>query len=301
MSYDLCLPQQANQPYYIENIRTGIYSLEELCFYLYNNISLIDESIINEKLCDWIRDELHLTRLYRQLYEQLEKIEAARERTTRTGTGSSTRYTATGSRAQEGARRGTVQGEATVASFVLPIFREAGYLNGQEMRDYQERMAKLEVQSDEMKQKLRGDYLVREKMYARAAGVYGQILKKRNPGKLGSQFYAAVWNNLGTAYAGLFQFEEAAKCFLESYHLMKTKETFRKYVSALPLFLSEEEYQLRLVEIKADEYLVKTIQEYNAKLCQNPEFLERKERMTGRPAGEVLEELKEQYERSTRT
>ncbi|MCC8102012.1 MAG: hypothetical protein LIP11_07030 [Clostridiales bacterium] len=295
MSYDLCLPKQANQPYYIENIRTGIYSLEELCFYLYNNICLIDESIVNEKLCDWIRDELHLTRLYRQLYEQLEKIEAVRERTARTAPGSASRH-----RMQEGTRTGTVP-EANVVSFVFPIFREAGYLNGQEMRDFQDRMAKLEVQSDEMKQKLRGDYLVREKMYARAAWVYRQILKNRNPGKLGSQFYAAVWNNLGAAYAGLFRFDEAAECFLESYNLTKTKETFRKYVSVLPLFLSEEEYQLRLIEVKADEYLVKTIQEYNAKLCQNPDFLERKERMAERPANEVLEELKEQYARSTRS
>lgn len=295
MSYDLCLPKQANQPYYIENIRTGIYSLEELCFYLYNNICLIDESIVNEKLCDWIRDELHLTRLYRQLYEQLEKIEAVRERTARTAPGSASRH-----RMQEGTRNGTVP-EANVVSFVFPIFREAGYLNGQEMRDFQDRMAKLEVQSDEMKQKLRGDYLVREKMYARAAWVYRQILKNRNPGKLGSQFYAAVWNNLGAAYAGLFRFDEAAECFLESYNLTKTKETFRKYVSVLPLFLSEEEYQLRLIEVKADEYLVKTIQEYNAKLCQNPDFLERKERMAERPANEVLEELKEQYARSTRS
>ncbi|MCD8396246.1 MAG: tetratricopeptide repeat protein [Lachnospiraceae bacterium] len=300
MSYDLCLSQQANQPYYIENIRTGIYSLEELCFYLYNNICLIDESIINEKLCDWIRDELHLTRLYRQLYEQLDKIEAARERTVRTVSGSAARPSPTGARPQEGARKSTVP-EADVASFVFPIFREAGYLNGQEMRDFQEQMAKLEVQSDEMKQKLRGDYLVKEKMYARAVWVYRQILKNRNPGKLGSQFYAAVWNNLGAAYAGLFRFEEAAECFLEAYNLMKTKEMFRKYVSVLPLFLSEEEYQLRLIEIKADEYLVKTIQEYNAKLCQNPEFLQRKERMTGLTADAVLEELKEQYARSTRT
>ncbi|MCD8362780.1 MAG: hypothetical protein LUC98_07450 [Lachnospiraceae bacterium] len=300
MSYDLCLPQQATQPYYIENIRTGIYSLEELCFYLYNNICLIDESIINEKLCDWIRDELHLTRLYRQLYEQLEKIESTRERTARVVSGSAAHPGTTGSRLQEGKHKGAVS-EGNVASFVLPIFREAGYLNGQEMRDFQEQIAKLEVQSDEMKQKLRGDYLVKEKMYARAAWVYRQILKNRNPGKLGSQFYAAVWNNLGAAYAGLFQFEEAAECFLESYNLMQTKETLRKYVSVLPLFLSEEEYQLRLIEVKADEYLVKTIQEYNAKLCQRPEFLERKERMEGLPADEVLSELKEQYGRSTRT
>lgn len=287
MSYDLCLLRQANQPYYIENIRTGIYSLEELCFYLYNNICLIDGSIMNEKLCDWIRDELHLGRLYRQLYEQLQKMGdsgAARTRSAADANGRSAQ---------------AVFGDA--ASFVLPIFREAGYLNSQEMREFQEQLARLEVQSDEMKQKLRGDYLVKEKMFARAAGMYRQILKNRNPGKLGTQFYASVWNNLGAAYAGLYRFEEAAECFWESYSLMKTKETFRKYISALPLFLSEEDYQKRLKELQADEYLVRTIQEHNAKLCRSPEFLAKKERMMNRPAREVAEELKEQYAKSTRT
>lgn len=77
MSYDLCLLPQAKKPYYIENIRTNIYSLEELCFYLYNNACLIDETLMNERLLDWLRDELGLKKLYRQLYEQLEKKDGA--------------------------------------------------------------------------------------------------------------------------------------------------------------------------------------------------------------------------------
>lgn len=263
MSYDLCLVKQAEKPYFIENIRTSICSLEELCFYLYNNICLIDESILNEALCDWIRDELGLTRLYRQLYEQLEK--------------------------QSGA-----------AFFVLPIFREAGYLSHAQMRDFQEKLAKLEVQSDDMKQKLRGDYLFRERMYARAIGEYREIMRRRNPGKLGTQFYAAVLNNLGAAYAGLFQFEAAAECFLESYELMKTKETLRKYISALPLFLNEKESRKRIEKLKADPVLVKSIQEYSAKLCAKPEFAERLERARDLELDAVLDELKEQYCRSTK-
>lgn len=263
MSYDLCLLAQAEKPYYIENTRTAVFSLEELCFYLYNNICLIDESIINEGLCDWIRDELHLGRLYRQLYEQLDK--------------------------QDGA-----------AFFVLPVFREAGYLTHQEMREFQEQLAKLEVQSEDMKQKLRGDYLVKEKMFGRAIWEYRQILGRRNPGKLGTQFYAAVWSNMGAAYAGLFQFDRAAGCFWESYSLMQTKETFRKYVSTLPLFLSDEEYEKRLSELRADSYLVQKIQEFNAKLCTQQPFLDELERMTQRGPAEVFEELKEEYCRSTK-
>lgn len=263
MSYDLCLLPQAKKPYYIENIRTNVYSLEELCFYLYHNACLIDETLMNERLLDWLRDELGLGRLYRQLYDQLEK-------------------------------------KSDAGFFILPIFREAGYLTNEQMREYQEQLAKLEVQSIDMKQKLRGDYLVKEKMYARAVWEYRQILKRRNPSKLGVQFYASIWNNLGAAYAGLFEFEQAADCFGEAYRLVKTKEAFRKYISILPLFLSSEEYEMRLKEIDADPYLVQKIQEHNAKVCMAPEYLEEKERMLQRNRGEVVEEWKEQYRRSSK-
>ena len=52
MIYELLsVPASAGRkPYYIENIRMNIYSLEELCFYLYNNACLIDESLLNERL-----------------------------------------------------------------------------------------------------------------------------------------------------------------------------------------------------------------------------------------------------------
>ena len=263
MSYDLCLLEQAKRPYYIENIRTSIYSLEELCFYLYNNICLIDETIMNEKLCDWIRDELHLAKLYRQLYDQLEKKDGA-------------------------------------AFFVTPIFREAGYLTSAQMREFQEQLGRLEVQNTDMKQKLRGDYLVKEKMFARAVWEYRQILKRKNPGKLGTQFYAGVWNNLGAAYAGLFRFEQAAECFWESYSLMQTKETFRKYVSALPLFMSEEDYQKKLKELRADTYLVQKIQEYNVKICSSEGFREQLLQVQEQKEDRQLRNMKEDYCRSTK-
>ena len=73
--YHLCQVKKAVHPYYIESISTNIFTIEELCFYLQKNIYLIDETIMNEGLCDWIRDELGLGRLYRKLYEQLEKGE----------------------------------------------------------------------------------------------------------------------------------------------------------------------------------------------------------------------------------
>ena len=53
--YILCQVKRAKNPYYISNISTNIYSIEELCYYLYHNIYLLDETIINEQLLVWMK------------------------------------------------------------------------------------------------------------------------------------------------------------------------------------------------------------------------------------------------------
>ena len=71
--YILCQVKRAKNPYYISSISTNIYSIEELCYYLYHNIYLLDETIINEQLLVWMKEELHLRRLYHRLYVLLEE------------------------------------------------------------------------------------------------------------------------------------------------------------------------------------------------------------------------------------
>ena len=70
--YILCQGKRARFPYYIENISTNIYTLEELCYYLNHNIYLLDETILNEGLCRWILEELGLRKLYDKLYRMLD-------------------------------------------------------------------------------------------------------------------------------------------------------------------------------------------------------------------------------------
>ena len=59
--YILCQTERAEAPYFIENISMNIYSLEELCYYLDHNLYLIDQTILNEGLCNWIQEELKLS------------------------------------------------------------------------------------------------------------------------------------------------------------------------------------------------------------------------------------------------
>ena len=105
--YRLCQTKMAKVPYYIENISTNIYSLEELCYYIHHNIYLLDDTIINENLCNWIRDELGLKKLYLTLYRELDN-------------------------------------QGSLGDYILPIFKEIAYLTHQEFKEINHVLARLE-------------------------------------------------------------------------------------------------------------------------------------------------------------
>ena len=49
------------KPFYIKEINKNIYSIEELSYYLYNNLYLIEDQFFSEELIDYIENELGLT------------------------------------------------------------------------------------------------------------------------------------------------------------------------------------------------------------------------------------------------
>ena len=167
--YILCQLKRAEIPYYIENISTNIYSIEELCYYFYHNIYLLDESILNEHLCDWIRKEFGLEKLYRRLYKVLEE---------NMGTG----------------------------EFILAVFKEINYLTHQEFKKLNEQISLLEQQPKVLREKKKGDYLVENKMYVNAIKIYENALLKEDKEGLGEQFRGGIYHNMGCSYLHLFQF-----------------------------------------------------------------------------------------------
>lgn len=222
--YRLCRSKTAKHPFYIESIDLNIYTIEELCFCFYQNLCLLDDSILNPKLCSWLAEELGMKRLAGYLLAKLE----------------------------EGAEIGRL---------ILPVFRETGYLSEDEYRNMQVQIARLEIQPAEIRQKIRGDYLVSYGMHSGAIDVYQGILKNRNEGRIGIQFYASVLNNMAAAYARMFLFEEAANCLWQSYELVRSNAVYRRYLAVLPYFLDEQAYKKRLEELRIPKEQLDSIEE----------------------------------------
>lgn len=229
--YQLCRSRRAVHPFYIESIDVNIYTIEELCFYFHQNLCLLDESVLNEKLCRWLGEELGLDRIGRRLQERLE--------------------------AQEG-----------LGPLILPIFKDMGYLSVEEYRVVQEQISRLEVQPEDIRRKTRADYLVNYGMYSRAVSVYQQILRERMPGRMGQQFYAAVQNNMAVAYARMFLFAEAAECLWKSYEMVHSNKVYRRYLAILPYYLSNEAYQERLEQLRVPKEQLESIEEEKKRMLE---------------------------------
>lgn len=225
--YRLCRGKTAKHPFYIESIDLNIYTIEELCFYFHQNLCLLDESILNEKLCVWMAEEIGMERLSRRLLSKLEE-------------------------------------QAGLGSLVLPVFKETGYLSADEYRQMQEQIARLEIQPEDIRRKIRGDYLVNYGMHSGAIHVYQEILETRNGGRLGIQFYASVLNNMAAAYARMFLFREAAECLWQSYEMVRSNNVYRRYLAILPWFMSEEEYRKRLDELRIPKEQLESLENEKA-------------------------------------
>ena len=100
--YILCQTKRTKLPYFIENISTNVYSIEELCYYLYHNLYLIDQTIMNEGLCSWIQEELELPALAAKLRSKISKFASAED-------------------------------------IVYPVFKEINYLTYEELKEWYEK------------------------------------------------------------------------------------------------------------------------------------------------------------------
>lgn len=190
----ICREQKARIPFRLEIPGVEIFTLEELCFYLYHNLAEVEEELMGEKLSAWLEEELGMPGLARGL---------------------------------DGFRK---QGKEPFwcAWYVL---HEAGMYDPSELDTVREFCRSMEQKNEFERQKLRADHLVRKGQYARGIEEYGRILQASRERELPGDFLGDVWHNLGVAHGRLFLFAEAQKYFeraFERNHRQESQEAARE-------------------------------------------------------------------------
>lgn len=222
--YILCQVRKAEKPFFIENISTNIYSIEELCYYLYNNLYLIDSSLINQKLCTWIEEELELPKLAAKL-------------------------------------RPYIGRDAGLEEVLYPVFKEINYLAYEELRSLNARIETRNAEAEEIREKRKGDALMENRMYVNAIRVYQKLIEKEDAAAISDEMRERIFHNQGCAYSYLFQMDKALDCFWMAWQVKKSEEALKTYLLAYRSVHTQEDFEKTEDELKVEEPMKKEVSE----------------------------------------
>ena len=231
--YILCQTKKAEHPYFVESISTNIYTIEELCYYLYHNLYLVDQTIINEDLCKWLAEELELTQLASKLRQAMER-------------------------------------EAGAEEILYPVFKEINYLTYEELKALNGRLTELNKESTAIRKKRKGDALVENGMYVNAIRVYQKLLDQTDFSKERDGLEARIMYNLGCAYSYLFQMDKAIECFRRAYEGGRSTEALETYLMAFSMSHSEDEYKNMAKTLGVEEEILTAVQNRKKEFSQIP-------------------------------
>lgn len=183
----LCVHKTAKTPYFVEATGVHLFSIEELAYYLNENIYLMDDRIVGEKLYSWIEWDLEMPTL-------AEKLRAGRN-----------------------------QGNH-IYNQVMTILQASEYYTEEELLELSEKIKSISGLQTQERMKFKADELMQNENYWAAITEYEKILSIRQSSRLSVEFYARVWNNLAGCYARVFLFKKAAACFESAYQFQKIPE-----------------------------------------------------------------------------
>lgn len=210
----LCKQSIAANPFFMEDTAVNIYSLEELSYYIQNNVYLLNAEFISKELCSWIGRELGQKELQKHLLDAIKE-------------------------------------KAPLHVFVGQILTYNGYLTKLEIRQVLETIASFENKSEAECQKMRADRLMGKDKLVDAIYEYESMLDDEAMKNEPQEFQGDIWHNLGSAYARLFFFEEAAICFEQAYIRNHKAVSMRLMLASLRCNKNEAGFQAL-----ADKYFI---------------------------------------------
>ena len=245
MKASLCVGEYCENAYNVEGLDIRVYSMEELCYCLKENAFLLDLSIMNDKLVDWIGEECKVWELAKQLYPMVHK-----------------------------------QGSLSV--FVVTILQYVGMYDPEEILQVEQVLKQGAGLSNLEKRKSQIDYMVEKRKYAAAIRGYDMLLETWNhleqEGKElpAGKVRAAILHNKGVALTGLMFYDKAAYYFNEAWKTDPDREHLDAYLAAKRMELTVDAY-VAFAAQNPENYtesleLEKRIEQFEREWEQQPEY-----------------------------
>lgn len=212
----LCSGCRANRPYIFTTTDIRIFSMEELCYYIYNYIYIIDEHTFSDSLIDWIGSELKLT-------ERAAKLSWLKKN------------------------------KADLKTMVTAILCSADYYTEQEIKSLLNSLDRIIGMPAIMRQVVKANSYLKKKLYSEAEKEYMNILALESITDLKPEEYGDLLHNLAVAKVHTAGLSKASEIFLRAYSSNHRLESLLQYLYTIGLSNNRALLMEKLEEYQVDE------------------------------------------------
>ncbi len=194
--YHLCSVQTAERPFFLANIQVAIRSVEELAYFFSRYPALVDETIMDGELVQWVAVELNLPRTAARMKKAVE--------------------------------------EESARNFAGAVLRETGLLAPRELAMLLAYYEELDAMKPVFRKKAVADALLSSGKISAAIEAYRYVVDALQGSSLRSpELLAAAWHDRGVAEMRLMLYEEAMASFKKAMHASEKEQYRTDYLAAL--------------------------------------------------------------------
>lgn len=203
----LCETTPAKTSYIFPNTKIEVFSYEELCFYIYNNIALVAEEYIGVTMFNWIETGLKLPELSDKLRE-LKKKESA-----------------------------------DLTDLLTTILTYQEYYTIPEIKGFILQLERMKGLTPPQFRKQQADGFLRYRKYLKAAAIYDEILEQY-PDLQNEKLLSAIYHNRAVALANNFELKDAMDSYLKAYKLVKNPGSIYEYLLLMATMKERSEVEV---------------------------------------------------------
>lgn len=206
-----CSSPLALTPYHFRLTDTNVYSMEEVCCYIWHNIYMIQEEVFDREFVMWIEKELHME-------ETSHKLACL------------------------------IQDHKNLKDIVVTICCSCDYYDEEEINALIRLMDEIEQMPAYARKKHKGDTYLACHSYEKALEEYEKVFESDEVLHAEKEAYGSIFHNMGVAYSNLAEFRKAAEYFLKAYEQNKKDASLSQGLFALRLSKDVEGYKKALVD-----------------------------------------------------
>lgn len=200
----------ADKPYEMPYTGQRVYSIEELCYYIYNNIYSINEDFFQPTLPVWLTEELDMSVLSVKLSYMIEE-------------------------------------EHGIKDLVAAVLCSCDYYREEEVRRIIDILDEIENLPMYMKKKIKADNYLRAGRYGRSLREYRKLLHGSYAVNFTPEEYGDIMHNQGIAHFYTSSFEEAMEDFKEAYVRNHKEDSLQHYLWILLMQGKTSEFESEAV------------------------------------------------------